>query len=312
MEKVEDSVVEVVKQLPAMLVQFGALGVGGWIAAGVLLLLIGVGAFFLTKWLKDRAQEKSDRENEDRKNKAEAGIPKEASDLERGSREGMAWLREQVAKRMEQELEKKITRVKVQAPLQGAFKTPTGWPKGAIVHFTAGRDVTNEAEATAALKDMASRGISAMLIGTDGRLYAPENLGPKDCHSHAGESVWKGVERVSRVCLGIEIACAGKLDENRKSWFGVTYPEEKTRVAPAPNENISPGIYHRFTPEQERSLLDILAWHLRFNPEFDVDWIAGHDEVAPARKDDPGASLSVTMPGLRKTLATLFPEGVRS
>jgi len=38
------------------------------------------------------------------------------------------------------------------------------------------------------------------------------------------------------------------------------------------------------------------------NPEFRADWVAGHDEVSPGRKSDPGGSLSMTMPQFRYML----------
>lgn len=299
-----DSWTDLASKLPGLVVQFASMGMPGWIAGGVLLILVLVGGFFINRWLEARKQEASDRQNEDHHDNAEATLPGQVSELEHGARDGIERIRTRIAERMALNLEERIKRIPVQAPIRGAYKTPSGWPRGAVVHYTSGNSVNNELEATGLLKDLASRGLSSFLIGTDGQIWAPSNLGPKDQHAHAGESVWRGETAVSARCFGIEIACAGLLDSERRSWFGRIYPEDQTRKTEAV-ANRAAGIYHRYTEAQEKSLMDLLAWHLRFNPEFSPDWVVGHDEIAPGRKTDPGASLSVTMPELRRMLAEM-------
>jgi len=50
-------------------------------------------------------------------------------------------------------------------------------------------------------------------------------------------------------------------------------------------------------------LFKLLRW-LEYNGNgiFKLDFVLGHDEVAPSRKNDPGGSLSMTMPEFRKKL----------
>ncbi len=51
-------------------------------------------------------------------------------------------------------------------------------------------------------------------------------------------------------------------------------------------------------------MVNFCLWQLKVNPEFKVDWIMGHDEVAIplGRKSDPGGCLSVTMPEFREII----------
>ena len=48
------------------------------------------------------------------------------------------------------------------------------------------------------------------------------------------------------------------------------------------------------------TLMNMIRYMKAVCPDFDVEWVVGHDEIAPSRKSDPGASLSMTMPELRK------------
>ncbi len=95
---------------------------------------------------------------------------------------------------------------------------------------------------------------------------------------------------MSRYCAGIEICSWGKRDEQ---------PGDRYTAGVA---NQQAGFYQPYTPQQEQSLTRLIEW-LKFEcPEFDIEWVLGHDEVSPGRKNDPGASLSMTMPAYRKHL----------
>lgn len=177
-----------------------------------------------------------------------------------------------------------------------SFTYPKGYPHGAVVHFTAGRDKT-EQEALDSYNWGCDSGFTFFVIGPTGKLYQgfPLNKGG----AHAGQSYWPGLgSGVSSKLVGIEVACAGKLDKNGKSWFGVTYPKEEIRNG-----------FKKYTPEQEESLIKLLVWLKKNCPEvFDVQYIVGHNEVSPGRKDDPGYSLSMTMPELREKIKLLTAE----
>lgn len=167
---------------------------------------------------------------------------------------------------------------------QGSY--PDGYAKGAVVHYSASRD-DNEQQAI----DMLNWGIgehySFFVIGPTGQVYQSTPL--NQWGSHAGKSYWPGLgSSVSSKLVGIEIACAGKL-ENGKSWFGKSYPADQIRNG-----------FKKYTQAQEKALFELLRWLYENNPEvFNCDYILGHDEISPGRKNDPGHSLSIKMSELR-------------
>lgn len=185
---------------------------------------------------------------------------------------------------------------------QGRYER--GYPLGAVVHHSAGTD--------AGIYEYGlQQGFTYFVINRDGRILQGFPL--DRWGSHAGVSKWPGLgEGVSSKLVGIEVVSAGKLSKSGdgwKSWFGKTYSDDEVRTVPTNKENIQAGTYHKFTSEQEASLIKLLRWLKENNPGvFSYDFVIGHDECSgPAgigywRKNDPGASLSMTMPELRKHL----------
>ena len=187
---------------------------------------------------------------------------------------------------------------------------PDGYPRGAIVHFTAGRDQT-EAQARNTVSNGRETGYAFFVIGPEGEVY---QAFPLDRWGyHAGESNWPGLgSGVSSRLVGIEVCNAGKLDANRKSWFGVTYPASATRTV-GEDYGCPAGIYRKYTPEQEVALFQLLLWLKANNPAvFHFAYVLGHHEVAGKRglgwwrKNDPGGALSMTMDKFREELETRY------
>lgn len=184
---------------------------------------------------------------------------------------------------------------------------PDKYPKGAIVHFTSGWART-EQDAINTLKGGLKNGYAFFMIGPTGKVYQAHPL--NRWGSHAGESKWPGLgSNVSQKLVGIEIACAGKVKEVSeglyKTWFGQSLDSSQVRESQE-TDTIEKGFYHTYTLEQELALIDLLVWLYLNNPMvFNVDYILGHCEVAGKkglgywRKNDPGASLSMTLPELR-------------
>jgi N-acetylmuramoyl-L-alanine amidase len=159
--------------------------------------------------------------------------------------------------------------------MRTSFKYEGGYPVGAVVHCTAGRDKDFD-DAMASYNWGCDNGFVYFVIAPQGEVIQgfPLNEGG----AHAGRSSWPGLgENVSRKLVGIEIVNAGKLENNR-SWFGVLYKSEDIRDG-----------FKKCTPEQERSLKDLIAW-LKKDERFKL--VLGHDDVSPGRKTDPGKSLS--------------------
>jgi len=194
-------------------------------------------------------------------------------------------------------------------PTRGEYAK--GYPIGAVVHFTAGAYGLSEL-------DLAKQRFYTYLLldhaGTVHQGFPLNRWG-----SHAGESSWPGVDdkAVSKHLLGIEVDCAGLLTpigEGRfQTWWGVRMDAKDIRVVNEKTGNIKPGAYHKFTEAQEKSLVDLLFWLKKNNPSvFNLDFVVGHDEVAPKRKSDPGGSLSCSMSNLRELLKIRWENYLRS
>ncbi len=189
-----------------------------------------------------------------------------------------------------------IIKTETEVKTRGKYRTPSGMPKGLVVHYTAGRyNPLNT------MRGLGEKGLACLVMDERGNIYQAKNQAIDDVGFHAGFSEWEGVSAVSYYCLGMEICCAGKLDENRVSWFGVQYDQSETRTTRG-RSNIKAGTYHKYTQAQEDALIKFCLWQKKTNKEFSFDWVVGHDEIAPKRKSDPGGSLSMTMPEFRELL----------
>lgn len=176
----------------------------------------------------------------------------------------------------------------------GEYRTKSGKARGLIVHYTvSGR---SEKSARGVLRYLASRGLGCMVMDENGVIYLAGNVDlEKSVAWHAGKSAWQGKTGISRYCMGMEICNWGRLSAQTEPRAG------DTRSIPHKYDNIAPGKYEKFTRAQEQALVDFIKWQLDTNPEFELDWVVGHDEVAPTRKTDPGGSLSLSMPRFRES-----------
>lgn len=176
-----------------------------------------------------------------------------------------------------------------------------GYPMGAIVHFTAGR----RRGLKEGMQEQVKNNYTYFIIDEDGKIG--QNFPLDSWGQHAGPSSYPGLkEKVSDELVGIEIQAAGKLEKSGSgyiTWFKVPVPESEIRVIKKQTENQEAGAYQIYTAAQEEALLNLLTWLHENNPDvFSHDFVLGHDEVSPGRKNDPGGALSMTMPALRKKL----------
>jgi len=185
---------------------------------------------------------------------------------------------------------------------RGSYKG--GYPKGAIVHFTAGR----RNGLSTGIDLQRSTKMCYFLIDENGEVA--QNFPLDEWGYHAGKSKWSGLSgSVSDELVGIEVMCGGKLTEkNGKwyTWFNKEIPAKERRKV-SKKDNIIAGTYHAYTEEQEDALTGLLIWlHKNNKDTFSLDLVLGHDEVSPGRKNDPGGSLSMTMKQYRTHLKSLL------
>ncbi|MEY2702685.1 MAG: hypothetical protein RLY43_1321 [Bacteroidota bacterium] len=181
------------------------------------------------------------------------------------------------------------------------------YPRGAVIHFTAGNeDDSGENSYEIGRKNKHTY----FVISSKGKVWQGFPL--NRFGSHAGKSYYPSIgSSVSQHLVGIEICCAGKLEyksHKYRSWFGKIFQKEQVRSVVENKDNWIIGHFHKYAVEQEIALYNLILWLWKNNPNtFNIDKVLGHDEVcAPkGRKNDPGASLSVTMPAWRANFKEL-------
>lgn len=186
-----------------------------------------------------------------------------------------------------------------------------GYPRGAVVHFTAGRD-----DPLGTVQYLAEHGFPCLVMGRDGTIYQPFPLNRGGCHSGTNHHDYS---------VGIEIISAGRCTPVRINgqqkyapWFALDnngnvarselcFSESEIRHVER-NGSCREGYYQKYTLAQEKSLIKLLLWLKNQAPDvFSFDDVKGHDECCdeggrPGAKNDPGGALSMTMPELRTFL----------
>lgn len=180
---------------------------------------------------------------------------------------------------------------------RGNYQTPTGKFKGLTVHSTiSGRTA---AVADSMVRYLQSEGYGCMVMDENGIIYIPENFDVfKTWGYHSGVSKWKGINNVSDRFAGMEICGWGK-DSKIGPYRDVTVAQGY----------IVAGKYQQYTEAQEKSLINFILWAKSKNDEFDLDYVAGHDELRKEAgkngdKQDPGGSLSMIMSKFRDLVKT--------
>jgi hypothetical protein len=198
----------------------------------------------------------------------------------------------------------------ISMPTQGYY--PNRYPMGALVHFTAGRCDRGDPDAAATARYGATNTYCFFCISRTGKVYQTAPLSRWGFHS--GKSYWSGLGNyVHSKIVGIEVCNAGilkKTERGYEPWWNkpgdpknTFYTEDQVRFVERAHNVLDSGSYQRYTPEQEKSLIDLILWMHAANPKvFKLDYVVGHDEVSPKRKNDPGGALSFYMPEFRAHL----------
>lgn len=174
------------------------------------------------------------------------------------------------------------------------YKTASKMFEYFVTHYTvSGR---TRKSAIAVLRYLSRKGLMCMVMDEDGIIYIPKGFNIfKHWGAHAGTSHWKGKSSLNSVGAGMEICCWG-----RNSKKG-PYRSSKGEA------NIIKGKYQTYTDAQESEYINFLLYCKYMNPHFNLDNLVGHDEIRTAagkhgHKQDPGASLSMTMPKFRSLI----------
>lgn len=182
---------------------------------------------------------------------------------------------------------------------------------GIVVHFTAGWSTQGDRNMVDTLHWGIESGYTFWGIANSGRTYKTHD--ERYWGAHAGSSYWPGLgSSVSPHLLGIELACAGRVikagnGKYKASSFSETFIEEQVRTSDK-NKNIKAGTYLKYTDAQYESLVQVCFDLKRKYSTFSFDYVLGHDEVAPDRKDDPGASMPMNMPEFREYIKARWAQ----
>ena len=217
--------------------------------------------------------------------------------------------------------------------------------EGLIVHYDAFRirkkgskEENSDARTIQMIKSGAGNGYRYAEISRTGRVFVPENWDFENWGYHAGKSECPDTNRtsVSQYYVGIEMNNPGLLYQSqtdgefcpwynsnlnssgrvildsrgrcyRRSAQDETYTNDEVRYASG--DNITKGYYLPYSRDQFDMLVAVIRYlEAEFPKSFRLDYVFGHDEVSPLRKQDPGGALAhegrlMTMPEFRAGLA---------
>lgn len=135
---------------------------------------------------------------------------------------------------------------------------------------------------------------------------------------HAGkDSVWRGRKECNGFLIGIEVANPGPLEKHN----GKLYPTwDKKRVKPwegpvvqakHPNPKCPWEFWVPYEDEEYELIIHFMATCARAYPTIMPGAVAGHHEVAPGRKFDPGpcANLDILSHAVWPSVPRLDPYG---
>ena len=163
-------------------------------------------------------------------------------------------------------------------------------PEICIIHTTAGHQ---KQSAHDFFSDFIDRRLCTDFIDVKGEVYSQREM--NKWGSHVGKAKWNGVKLTSKSCLGVELACAGKLElRNGKwfTWFNKEIPEDQVRYVTKEQGYNSEGGFQKLTEAQEYGLMKYIHV-LQF---FGVKQFLFHSDVSGYRgKTDVDGSLSLPL-----------------
>ena len=174
-----------------------------------------------------------------------------------------------------------------------------GCPDTIVIHFTAGSSL----ESSVNVLTNTDSGVSAhFAVGRNGDIV--QMLPTNKIAWHAGESHFEGRSRLNQYSIGIELDNAGQLkkigNSTYESWFGKEYVKNEVFEAKRKNQH-AVTYWHKYSDIQ---ISRTLALCKTLCEHHNISIIVGHEEIAPARKVDPGPAFP-----LQKFKALLLQTG---
>ncbi|MCZ8195475.1 MAG: N-acetylmuramoyl-L-alanine amidase [Aquidulcibacter sp.] len=153
----------------------------------------------------------------------------------------------------------------------GAGSFSDGNPEGIIMHYTAGGSGKGSANYFASNPDSVS---AHFVIERDGTVIQCRRTNFKA--NHAGKSSFRGLIGLNNYTIGIEIANRGFSPTEKEGWLKSAHKNQSDWIV----------WWEPYPDEQIRSVIEVSRALRAAHPT--IKWIAGHDDIAPGRKIDPG------------------------
>jgi N-acetyl-anhydromuramyl-L-alanine amidase AmpD len=182
-----------------------------------------------------------------------------------------------------------------------------------LIHYTAGRQIADPTGSINMANDPDHSAYCYWVMASDGIVYKTHELNRGGYHSGTFHH---------RTYLGIEVMCPGRLTKFENNWYpwynidrsgipkGDPWPEDQIRYFKGNSTQIE-GHYAKYTEAQEAALVGLVQYLKDNCPKFSIDKIRGHDTACfeagyPGAKNDPGGSLSMSIPDYIKYLKTVI------
>lgn len=144
-----------------------------------------------------------------------------------------------------------------------------------VIHFTSGASGRSSINFW---KTPAARGASAhLVIDRDGTVIQCRAFN-RTC-GHAGVSRWKGFSGLNSCSIGIELANAGDDAKLAAKWSKLSPVQAKHKNGGQPQN------WEAYPEAQVQACIEVAK---ALVARYKLDDVVGHDDIAPARKNDPG------------------------
>ena len=153
-----------------------------------------------------------------------------------------------------------------------------------VFHYTAGRSAASSVESLCTRKPQGNAS-AHLVLARDGHIMqlAPFNV----VTWHAGISQWKGLVRLNRASIGIELDNAGALSrvgDKFIAWFGKQYGASDVLLAEHKHGG-GTRPWHVYTEIQIERALELAELLVNY---YGLEDVLGHEDIARGRKQDPG------------------------